>query len=98
MIYPAGHRVLVRIEKAEEVTSGGIIVPKTIADKNTEAGIFGEVLAVGATAWKDFGGGSWACVGDRVAVSKYSGFNIEDTETSEILRLCNDEDILAVIR
>jgi co-chaperonin GroES (HSP10) len=98
MVVPAGHRVLVRIEKAEEVTSGGIIVPKSIADRNTEAGIFGEVLAVGDTAWKDFGGRSWACVGDRVAVSKYSGFNIEDPDTNEVLRLCNDEDILAVIK
>jgi co-chaperonin GroES (HSP10) len=37
-------------------------------------------------------------VGDRVAVSKYSGFNIEDPDTGELFRLCNDEDVLCVIR
>ena len=98
MIVPAGHRVLVKVEEAEEVSKGGIIIAKTIADKQTEANIFGTLVAVGETAWKDFGGRQWACVGERVAIAKYGGFVIEDPETGERFRLLNDEDICAVIR
>ena len=98
MIVPAGHRVLVKVEEAETVTKGGIIVAQTIADKNTEANIFGTLVAVGETAWKDFGGRAWATIGDRVAIAKYGGFVIEDPDTKEKYRLLNDEDITAVIR
>ena len=55
-------------------------------------------MAVGDTAWKDFGGRAWACVGDKVVIAKYGGFVIEDPETKERYRLLNDEDIVAVLR
>lgn len=99
MIEPAGHRVLVKVEEAEEVTAGGIIVPSTTKDRNTEANIFGTIVAVGQNAWKAFDDGhAWAGVGDRVAFAKYGGFVIEDPDTKEKFRLLNDEDITAVIR
>jgi chaperonin GroES len=99
MIVPAGHRVLVKVEDAEEVTKGGIVIPKTIADKNTEANIIGELVAIGDTAWKAFDDGvPWAKIGDRVAFAKYGGFIIADPDTGEQFRLLNDEDITAVIR
>lgn len=98
MIVPAGHRVLVKVEEAEKVTKGGIIIADTIADRNTEANIFGKIVAVGETAWKDFGGRAWAVVGDRVAFAKYGGFVIEDPDNGERFRLLNDEDITAVLR
>ena len=98
MIKPAGHRVLVRIDEAEEVTKGGIIITKTIADKQTEAGIFGTLVAVGPTAWQGFDDGlAWVEVGDRVAIAKYGGFIIEDPQTKEQFRLLNDEDICAIL-
>jgi chaperonin GroES len=99
MIEPAGHRVLVKVEEAETVTKGGIIVASTIADKNTEANIFGVIIAIGENAWKAFDGGDpWAQVGDRIAFAKYGGFVIIDPDTNEKFRLLNDEDITAVIR
>ena len=99
MLEPAGHRVLVKVEDAETVTKGGIIVAQSIADRNTEAGIFGTVVAVGETAWKAFDDGdAWAKVGDRVAFAKYGGFVIEDPESKEKFRLLNDEDICCVVR
>ena len=99
MLEPAGHRVLVRIEEADEVTKGGIIIAKTIADRETEANIFGTVVAVGKNAWKAFDSGEpWAAVGDRVAIAKYGGFIIEDPDTKEKFRLLNDEDVTAVVR
>jgi len=99
MIEPAGHRVLVFVEEVKEQTEGGLFIPKNIADKQSEANIFGEIVAVGANAWKAFDGGEpWAKVGDRIAFAKYGGFIIEDPETKVKYRLLNDEDITAVIR
>ena len=98
MIVPCGHRVLVKIDEVEEVTAGGIIITKSTAQQQEEAGIFGTVVAVGDTAWKDFGGRSWACVGDRVMIAKYGGFIAQEPGTAEKFRILNDEDIVAVIR
>ncbi|MBV5327095.1 MAG: hypothetical protein JZU65_05570 [Chlorobium sp.] len=97
MIYPAGHRVLVKVDEIEEKTKGGIILVD--ADKQTEANIFGTLVVVGPTAWKAFDDGeAWAKVGDKVAFAKYGGFIINDPETKESFRLLNDEDITCVIR
>lgn len=99
MLVPAGHRVLVRVDEIEKKTAGGIVLPDAIADKHTEANIFGTIVAVGANAWKAFDDGEpWAKVGDRVAFAKYGGFVIEDPDTKERFRLLNDEDISCVVK
>lgn len=99
MIEPAGHRVLVKVEEIEEKTAGGLYIPKNVAYKETEANIFGTIVALGRNAWKAFDDGeAWAKVGDRVAIAKYGGFVIQDPATGEKFRLLNDEDITAVIR
>ena len=98
MIVPCGHRVLVKIDEVEEKTAGGIVIPKTIAAKEEEAGIFGTIVAIGETAWKDFGGRSWASTGDRVMIAKYGGFIAQEPGATEKFRILNDEDIIAVIK
>lgn len=98
MIRPAGHRVLVKVQEAETVTAAGIIIPDAISERQAEANVFGEIVAVGPTAWRAFDDGQpWAQVGDLVAFAKYGGFVIEDPDTKERFRLLNDEDITAVI-
>lgn len=99
VIEPAGHRVLVKVEEGETITAGGIHIPQPIADKETEANIFGTIVALGITAWKDFSQGEpWAKVGDRVAFAKYGGFVVKNPETNERFRLLNDEEIIAILR
>ena len=98
MIVPCGHRVLVKIDEVEEKTAGGIVIPKTTAERQEEAGIFGTIVAIGETAWKDFGGRSWASIGDRVMIAKYGGFIAQEPGTAEKFRVLNDEDIVAVIK
>ena len=99
MIVPAGHRILVRVEETESVTKGGIIIADSIKDRNTEANIFGVIVAVGENAWKAFDDGApWAAEGDRVAFAKYGGFIIVDPDNGEKFRLLNDDDITAIIR
>jgi chaperonin GroES len=98
MIVPQGHRVLVKPEKKEEKTEGGIILAQSIREKEELAGIFGTVIAIGPNAWAAFDGGEpWAKVGDRVVFSKYGGLVLEDPETKELYRLLNDDDIYCTL-
>jgi len=98
MVIPCGHRVVVRPEKVEEVTEGGLFIPKTIQDSEQRHVSRGEVLMIGPTAWNDFGGENWCDVGDTVVFAKYGGLTVEDEETGEELRVLNDEDVVAIIK
>jgi co-chaperonin GroES (HSP10) len=97
-IKPAGHRVLVLPDPIEEVSEGGIImVTSNNTDREKQAQMFGTVVDIGYTAWKDFGGGNWCSVGDRIAFAKYGGFIIKDPADGKEYRLLNDEDVCAVV-
>jgi len=54
-ILPVGHRVLVRIEKVEETTKGGIVLPGKLVESEALAQQFGTVEAIGRTCWTDLG-------------------------------------------
>mgnify|MGYP001482837778 CR=1 FL=1 len=96
MWQPAGHRILVKPDTPPEKI-GSLFVPAWVKDNRSIENIFGEIIAIGTTAWKAFDNGEpWAKVGDRVAFAKYGGFNLEDPDTKVIYRLLNDEDIVSV--
>ena len=87
---PAGWYVLVEIEKCEEETKGGIIIAKTIADREDNNSDVGTVIALGPIAFKDRGGPEhWPKVGDKVLFAKHGGKKFDD------YRLINDEDVFA---
>ena len=92
-LQPLGDRVVVEREAAEEVTSGGIVLPDTAKDKPARGTIVslgnGRLLEDGSRA--DF----QVKVGERVLFSSYAGeqFKVGDRE----LLLMREEDILAVI-
>ncbi len=98
VIEPAGHRVLIFPDQVSD-QRGSLYVPQTTREREQFAQIFGTVVKVGLSAWKAFDDGTpWAKVGDRVAISKYGGFVIEDPANKFQYRLINDEDVTAVIR
>jgi chaperonin GroES len=88
-----GDRVVVEREAAEEVTSGGIVLPDTAKDKPARGTIVslgnGRLLEDGSRA--EF----QVKVGERVLFSSYAGeqFKVGERE----LLLMREEDILAVI-
>ena len=99
MIIPAGHRVLIRPDSVEEITKGGIVLPKQVQDAEQNATIMGTIVALGGNAWKAFDDGNpWANVGDRVGFAKYGGMIVTDPDTQEKLRILNDEDITFIIK
>jgi len=92
-LQPLGDRVVVEREEAEEVTTGGIVLPDSAKDKPSR----GKVVSVGDGRLLEDGtrGKLQVKVGDRVLFSSYAGetFKLGDQE----LLLMREEDILAVI-
>ena len=86
-------RLLVEAAEAEEVTSGGIVLPDTAQEKPQR----GKVLAVGPGRLLDSGerGEMDVKVGDEVFYGKYSGTEI-DVDGAEYVIL-KESDVLAVV-
>ncbi len=93
-VRPMDDRLLVEPAEAEEVTSGGIVLPDTAQEKPQR----GKVLAVGPGRLLDSGerGDMDVKVGDEVFYGKYSGTEIEmDGREYVILK---ESDVLAVVQ
>lgn len=99
MIKPAGYRIIVKPDQIEEVTQNGIIIAYENKEREQAGAFYGELVAIGPSAWKAYDDGSpWASLGDRVVFSRYAGRYVEDPDDLETKYiLLNDEDILAVL-
>jgi chaperonin GroES len=87
-VIPLGDRVMVKLEKNEAKTAGGIIIPDTAQEK-TQQGI---VTAVGPGTEKEK---ITVKNGDKVMYDKYAGTQVKiDGEEHLILRMA---DIIAVV-
>jgi len=84
-IRPLGERVIVKPEKEEEKTKGGIYLPDTASKEKPQKG---EVIAVGP----DFKG---VKKGDKVIFAKYGGTEIKMAEEDYLV--LGKDDVLAVI-
>lgn len=105
MIIPAGHRVMVRLKELEEVDEvfasakkAGLEILELTSRKEETAIDQGTVVAVGATAFKDFGGENWCSVGDVIAYARHSGKRVKDPATDINYLIINDEDVVAIIK
>lgn len=100
-LIPLGHRLLIKPQKLEEVDdaykaakAAGIILQESTERLQQTAVDKGLVLAIGTTAFKDFGGEPWCKVGDLVAYARYGGKVIKDPDTQEEFLILNDEDLI----
>ena len=87
MIKPFGTRLLVRRKKAEAQTEGGIILPSEVTDKK-----FNEGTVVRASEDCKITAGEYVIFGD------YSGNEIYDTSTEELLILIMEDDVYCKIQ
>ena len=93
-LIPAGHRILVEVEKPDEKTASGLYIPIMSKDRKMNEGEIARLIAVGPQAWKAFSDGTpWAKVGDRVMCIKHAGTVVAG---NPMMRLMNDEDLLGV--
>lgn len=58
----------------------------------------GTVVAVGSTAFRDFGGEAWCAVGDLIAYARHAGKHVTDPFTKEEFLILNDEDVVCVFK
>jgi len=104
MIIPALHRILVKQDKLEDTdktyvkaTALGLVLPEHEDIKRAQASVDkGKVMAIGATAFRDFNTTSPIVVGDYVAYARFAGKRIEDPYTGEEFVALNDEDIVCI--
>jgi len=102
MISPVLHRILVKPFDLVEVDkdyaraqAAGIYLDFSEKDREQAAVDKGTIVAIGSTAFKDFGTDSPVVVGDTVIFAKYGGKVVKDEGVS--YTLLNDEDVLAII-
>ena len=81
-----GDKLIVKIEKKEEKTEGGIILPDNFDRSNftDSREAFGEVVAVGPGTKRE---PMTVKVGDRVIFDFYDGESIDDTDTYRSLSI-----------
>lgn len=94
---PTGFNVVVRMDTAETVSPGGIIMPEKVQERDKLAVEEGELVAVSPLAfnfaeWPD---GSHPQVGDRVIIKRYDGLLRE--RGGRDYRIVEDRSIVAVI-
>lgn len=93
-IYPLEDRVLVRPDRAETRSGGGIVFTDEAIDKEQMAQVNGVVIAAGPQA---FSGWDVAPrIGAKVYFAKYAGVYIHGDGEKDSYRLMNDDDILAI--
>jgi len=105
-LVPLLHRVLVKPEKLEEFSEDykraaaiGLTIPELESAKRAQANVDqGVVVAIGETAYKDYGIDPPIKVGDVVNWAKYGGKLLEDYATKEFYVVLNDEDIICVVK
>lgn len=92
-VSPLGDRVFLKVSKAEETTTDGILMPDTAQEKPQ----VGEVVKVGPGQRYE-NGSYWPInvqVGDQVLYAKYCGTDIK--LGSEDYVLVKEQDILAIV-
>lgn len=97
VIRPTQFYVVVKLDPAEAMTNGGLIVPDTVQGKEQVAREKGVIMSVGPTAFpKETWGDDPPKVGDRVMFARYAGTLFRDREKREDYRIFEDSQICAV--
>lgn len=106
MIIPALHRILIKQDKLEEADEvyvrakkAGIQIAPTDDNKRAQASVdTGTVVAIGDTAFRDFGTTSPVSPGDKIAYARFSGKFVKDPSDGEEYVVLNDEDVVAIFK
>lgn len=93
---PRGRAVLVQPYGVEEFTAGGIVLPQSVRQKDQLAEQRAIVVEVGPHAWSGEPSPR-ALAGEKVMLSKWSGYQTVGPADGEQYRVVNDNDIFMVI-
>lgn len=93
-ITPVGNKVLVKVILVEEMSAGGIALPKSVTEKENIACMNGVVVGIGGACWQDYDGDDWCEIGDRVLFARHAGVVAKGIDEQDY-RLLYDADIIA---
>ena len=99
-IHPVEYRVLIRLEPTPDKV-GDVFLPDKYKERLQMAGVRATLIAIGGLAFTQDNGEPWPDapeVGDQVVVEQYSGQPPKAGDLESLLRVCNDKDIVAVLR
>jgi len=94
-LQPVEYKILIEPNEVEETTASGIVLSKSITEKERQSQVKGKLIAVGGNAFEDWAG-EVPKVGDGVYFAKYAGYVIKGNDDKEY-RLANDKDISALV-
>lgn len=105
MIIPILHRILVKQNKLEEThadyiraSKAGLIIPDHPDKQRAQAGVdIGTVVAIGPTAFKDYGVDCPIAVGQTIAFARFGGKVVKDPKDNQEYVLLNDEDVCTIV-
>lgn len=92
---PRGVAVLIKPYEPER-RGAQIVIPENVQGRMAMVDSRAIVVAIGPSAWHDEPTPR-AMVGDKVLVSKFSGFMAKGPKDGEVYRLVNDRDIFCAI-
>jgi len=97
-VRPVEFKVLIKPDKIEDRSTGGLYLPDSAREKQQFAVDRGEVIAVGDGFFSELPG-PIPKIGDKVIFNRYAGslINLDVDGKREDFRLCNDKDICAII-
>lgn len=95
-INPLEYNVVVKPRDVEEVTAGGLIIPKDAADKAQHAEERGTIVAMSPLAFNYDETAPKPALGATVTFVRYSGTTVEGDDGVEY-RVMKDKDILAEV-
>lgn len=101
-IIPFGNKILVRLEKIEEKSSGGLFIPESSVCAEQMGHVMGEIVGMGDMAFRDLfdidkGFIPDIQIGDWITFDRYAGYAFENGN-KEMFRIMNDKDVLAIIK
>jgi chaperonin GroES len=93
-IQPTEFKVLIKPDKVEGQTSGGLYLPDSARDKQQFSVDRGTIISFGEGFFRDLPG-PIPKAGDKVIFNRYAGSLIKSD--GDDYRLCNDKDICAIM-
>jgi len=96
IITPLDNRVLVRKKRTEEKTSGGIILPDEMRNKQDMSEMQVEIVKMGETAFQALY--VKPEIGDIVYIARYAGSDQKSQDDVYENRIVSDGDIVAIER
>jgi len=108
------HRILVErdipedtdaVKTKKEMERLGLLTPPKVQEEIEKRALRenasmdkGVVLAIGETAFRDYGIECPIQVGDYISYAKFGGKDVTDPEDGKVYVVINDEDVVAILR